>query len=212
VDGRALVAAYRAVFGLLALAAIATQAVSLSSLGIFNPANFFSFFTILSNLIAAAVLLVAAARWRSGRSRRPDLVRGGAVVYMAVTGIVYSLLLRGADVDTALVWVNVVVHYLMPVVMVADWLIDPPAERLTYRRGLLWLAFPFMWTIYTVIRGAIVGWYPYPFLDPANGGYGSVALYSLAILVVMFAVCAVVVAIGNARRGGTSRPLELEVQ
>jgi hypothetical protein len=212
VDGRALVAAYRAVFGLLALAAIATQAISLSSLGIFNPGNFFSFFTILSNLIAAAVLLVAVARWRSERSRRLDLVRGGAVVYMAVTGIVYSLLLRGADVDTALVWVNVVVHYLMPVVMVADWLIDPPAERITYGQGLLWLSFPFVWTIYTLIRGAIVTWYPYPFLDPTNGGYATVALYSLAILVVMFAVCIGVVALGNARRGGTSRPLELEVQ
>jgi hypothetical protein len=208
VDRRALVAAYRAVFGLLALAAIAAQAVSLASLGIFNPGNFFSFFTILSNLIAAAVLLVAAACWRWWL----DLVRGGAVVYMAVTGIVYSLLLRGADVDTALVWVNVVVHYLMPVVMVADWLIDPPLERLSYRQGLLWLSFPLLWTIYTLIRGAIVGWYPYPFLDPANGGYASVTLYSLAILVVMFAVCAGVVALGNARGGGTSRPLELEVQ
>ena len=29
----------------------------------------------------------------------------------------------------------------------------------------------------TVVRGALTGWYPYPFIDPANGGYASVAAY-----------------------------------
>jgi hypothetical protein len=127
---------------------------------------------------------------------------------MAVTGVVYFLLLRGIEVNTSIPWVNSVVHQIMPVVVLADWLIDPPATRLTMRRGLLWLSFPLLWIIYTLIRGPIVQWYPYPFLNPANGGYVSLALYCVASLVFMTAVCAAVVAVGNALGGWRRRAPE----
>ncbi len=151
-----------------------------------------------SNLVAAAVLLIGAAVRQ--RSRTLDLLRGAAVVYMVVVGVVFTLLLSGTDVDTAIPWVNTVVHELMPMVMVADWLLDPPAHRLSLRQSLLWLSFPFVWILYTLVRGAITGRYPYPFLNPTNGGYGSVAAYSAAIFVLLMVVCAVVVWIGNAPR------------
>jgi hypothetical protein len=198
VSGRALVAGYRLVFGVLTLVAIAAQASSLAGHGIFNPANFLSFFTIESNLIAAAVLLVGVVRWRSGASETFEIARGAAVLYMTVTGVVYFLLLRNVEVDTTLAWVNGVVHQVTPIVMVADWLIVAPLARLTYRGSVLWLAYPFAWIVYTLIRGAITGWYPYPFLNPAHGGYASVALYSLAILLFMLALCAAITA--TARR------------
>ena len=57
-----------------------------------------------------------------------------------------------------------------------DWIVDPPTDRLSLRDGLLWLVFPLVWTALTLVRGAVDGWYPYPFLDPANGGYGQVAV------------------------------------
>ncbi|MDQ6771518.1 MAG: Pr6Pr family membrane protein [Candidatus Dormibacteraeota bacterium] len=201
----ALVAAYRVVFALLAIVAIVTQAVSLANLNAFRPGNFFSFFTILSNLIAIVVFLVGAARWRSRRSDRFDLVRGAAVVYMTITGIVYFFLLSGIEVDTSVPWVNAVVHQVMPIVVVADWLIDPPVARLTQRQGLLWLCFPAAWTVYTLIRGPIAHWYPYPFLNPANGGYGVVLLYCLGILILFVVVCAAAVAVANALGGRRRR-------
>ena len=52
---------------------------------------------------------------------------------------------------------------------------------MSFRDGLLWLAFPLVWTGLTLVRGAIDGWYPYPFLDPVNGGYGTVAVTVVAI-------------------------------
>ena len=196
----------RVAFAALTAAAIITQLLDLAGKGVLNPVNYFSYFTIDSNLIATAVLLYGAARWRGGHPGAFDLVRGAAVVYMTVTGIVFTLLLSNTDVDTAIPWVNDVVHSLMPLVIVADWLLDPPADRLTMRQGVLWLSFPSVWIIYTLIRGAATGLYPYPFLDPANGGYGSVAVYSVAILVVMLLVCWATVVLGNAAggaRGGT---------
>lgn len=198
VDRRALIAAYRAGFAALTVVAIGAQLLDLAGRGKLDLLNYFSYFTIDSNLIAVAVFIACVAGWRRERSARLDFLRGASVVYMAVVGIVFSLLLANTDVDTALPWVNFVVHELMPIVVVVDWLIDPPARRLTLRDGLTWLAFPAVWLAYTLIKGPIVGKYPYPFLDPANGGYGTVAVYCVAILVGMTAFCAVVVWVGNA--------------
>ena len=195
-----MIPAYRLVFALVTIAAIISQAVSSINLGIFRPANYFSYFTIDSNLIATALLLVGVARWRSRNPPAPDILRGAGVVYMSVTGIVFTLLLSGVDVDTQLKWVNTVVHELMPLVILADWLIAPPVMRLTFRRGALWLLFPLAWIIYTLIRGAASNWYPYPFLNPSNGGYVSVMLYCVGILVLMLVVCTAVVWLGNLRR------------
>jgi hypothetical protein len=182
------------------VAAIVTQFATLAGAGTLDPVQYLTYFTILSNVIATALFLVGAARWRSPRSPTMDLLRGGAVVYMSVTGAVFAVLLSGTNVDTAIRWVNSVVHEVMPLVVLADWLIDPPARRLTLRQGALWLSFPLVWIVYELIRGAASEKYHYPFLNPANGGYGSVALYCVAILVLMLILCAVVVWLGNLRR------------
>ncbi len=196
----------RAFFAAVALVAIAVQLTDLAGKGVLNPVSYFSYFTIDSNLIAAAILLVGAASAGRG-SARFDLFRGGAVVYMSITGIVFTLLLSNTDVDTAIPWVNTVVHELMPLVILADWLVTPPVTRLRLRDGLLWLSFPLVWIVYTLIRGSIVNLYPYPFLNPANGGYASVAVYAAGILVAMLVVCGLTVVLANAS-GGVQRRAE----
>jgi hypothetical protein len=204
VDRRSLLGLYRLAFGLVALAAILVQVVDLAEKGLLNPANYFSYFTIQSNLIGIAVFLLGAARWRSVGSVPVDLVRGGAVIYLTVTLVVFALLLSGTDVDTAIPWVNTVVHEVFPIAVIVDWLIDPPGARLTIRQGLTWLIYPLGWTAYTLVRGALVGWYPYPFLDPTHGGYASVAIYVGAILVFGAVLCAVTVGVANGV-GGRNR-------
>lgn len=200
-----VVAACRVIFAGLTVVAIVVQLASLAGKGTLNPVNYFSYFTIDSNLIATGVLIAGAINRNRASTPRLDLVRGGAVVYMSITGIVFTLLLSNTDVDTAIPWVNSVVHELMPLVMLADWLITPPAARLRLRQGLLWLSFPLVWIVYTIIRGAIVNQYPYPFLNPANGGYASVTVYCVAILVAILVISAIVVVLANAAGGGRRR-------
>ena len=82
--------------------------------------------------------------------------------------------------------------------------LDPPTVHLGRRDALGWLIYPLIWLAYTLVRGAAVSWYPYPFLDPAHGGYGQVAVTSVAILVAGALVCLFYAWLGN-RLGGKTR-------
>ncbi len=180
----------RGATALVAILAIVVQAKTLADAGALDVVNFFSYFTIQSNLIGIAVLLVMAIQTSRHRPASLEGLRGAATVYLTVTFVVVVALLKDVDVGLQLPWVDVVLHKLTPVVIVADWIIDPPMVPIPWRRSLTWLAYPLVWLAYTLIRGAIVGWYPYPFLDPANGGYGQVAVTSVVIIVAGAALCA----------------------
>jgi hypothetical protein len=190
----------RGFFGLLTLVAIAAQLKVAADAGVLNLVNFFSYFTIQSNLLSVAVFILGALGLTGHGTRRWDLIRGQAVVMMTVTYVVFALLLADTDVDVAVPWVNTVVHTIMPLAVIADWLIDPPQDAISPRTAMVWLAFPLLWTAYTLVRGALVGWYPYPFLDPANGGYGTVALYVVGIFIFGSVVSVVVAVVGSALR------------
>lgn len=184
---------YRLVFAALALAAVGTQ----FALGLrreeFIVANFFSFFTIESNLIAAAVFLITGfAALRSADTGRFTLLRGAATLYMTTTGVIYFLLLRGleASLQTPVPWVNTALHYVMPAAVLIDWLVAPPNRRVTFRRALVWLLFPVAYVVYSLIRGPLVGWYPYPFLDAREQSYGQIAVTSLVMSVGLVALTA----------------------
>jgi len=191
----------RLFFAALTVAAIATQLIYSSQYALsFSLVNFFSFFTILSNVFAAVVFVLSALYLLAGRRPSPadDVIRGASVLYMAVTGVVYSTLLTNIDVDLTLPWVNLQLHYIMPLVVVADWLYQPQLSKLTVKRTLPWLIFPAMYLLYSLARGAATGWYPYPFLNPATvGGYGGVMLYALGILVSLFVIGYLLMKLGN---------------
>ena len=196
----------RAVSVALVLVAIVVQAIALANANVFDATRFFAFFTIQSNLIGVAAFIWLVARRGADRSRALELLRGAAVVYLTLTLFVVIFLLSGVDVQLQLGWVDFVLHKLFPVIVVLDWLVDPPTMRLIYRDALLWLVYPLVWTALTVVRGAIDGWYPYPFLNPANGGYGVVAATVVAIIAAFLVLSAITIAIGNARGRATPRP------
>lgn len=181
------VRAYRVVFAALTLAAIVYQIAFSADRDNFAPANFFSYFTIQSNIIGAVVFLLGASAMASRSSSLSwDLIRGGAAMYLTTTFFVYGILLAGLDdsLQTPVPWVNFVLHRLFPVVVVADLLLRPLAHRITFRQALVWAIYPMLYLAYSLVRGPIVDWYPYPFLNPdESGGYLGVAGYSVVILV-----------------------------
>ena len=53
-----------------------------------------------------------------------------------------------------------------------------------------------------MIRGAVdaTHWYPYPFLDPKNGGYGQVLITAVAVTIGFVVIAAAIIWLGNWRR------------
>lgn len=163
----------------------------------YNTLNFFSYFTNLSNLFAAFVLLLSVFS-RSPQSSSLDVMRYLSAVNMAVVGIVFVVLLRNVDLGALRPWVNFVLHYVMPVAVVLDWLLQRPSSRLQAKTLALALTFPAAYLVYVLLRGAATGWYPYPFLNPANvGGDSGVAMYSAGIFVTFLLVGGALLAAGN---------------
>lgn len=195
---------YRTLIPLLALGAIVAQAYETIVVKHGSAANFFSYFTIHSNLLAAAVLLWAVWRLGSASAAR-DVLRGAATLYLSITGVVYSLLLAEEEARLQLIipWVDVVLHRVTPLVMIFDWLIHPPASPPARRHAMLWMIYPLTFMGYTLVRGPLVGWYPYPFLNPARvgGGFG-VAAYCAGITLVALVFAWVVVMLGRRKRWG----------
>ncbi len=185
---------YRLIFALLALIALIAQ--WMQSLGAQRSTiDFFSYFTIQSNLIAVAVLLWGTLKpGEGGDGRARYLFRGAPVLYLGITGVVFALLLSNQPQVTA-AFANTVLHKLMPVIMMADWILVPPGQAISVRRAAaLWLIYPTAWLAYTMIRGAAIDWYPYPFLNPhVMGGYGRVLALLLGIVIGAVVFTAIIV-------------------
>ncbi|MGH2927562.1 MAG: Pr6Pr family membrane protein [Solirubrobacteraceae bacterium] len=176
-----------------------------------NVANYLSYFTIQSNILAVIVLAVGAVA--DPRDRRWAYVRGAVTLYIVITGIVYNTLLLNADVGVTAAWLNDVVHRVVPALALLDWIVFSPWARTRYRSALAWLAYPIAYIVYSLIRGPIVDWYPYPFVDPRlGGGYGRVAIY-IVVLAVVFGLLALGVnAIGRWRLGSRAVPRGVGVE
>lgn len=186
-------AASRVVIALLGLSAVVTEIATLVERGRFSPSNFFSYFTIQSNCLCAAILILSAFATAVGHSDRSiAMLRGFNTVNMILVGVTFSLLLAGLENTefTAVAWDNTVLHYIVPAAVALDWLVDIPRVGLSYRQVAAWLLFPFAYLVYSLIRGPIVDWYPYPFLDPGHHGYDGVAVTSLLLLLVVAALAA----------------------
>ena len=193
---------FRLLFAALSLAGVITQLIIAIQIE-FSVVSFFSYFTNLGNLFASIVFIVSAARLARGQqSSDVDVaIRGASVVYMAFIGIVFNTLLRGADLGDLKPWVNTVHHLVMPVAVVLDWLLWPPRSRISIRTTLLWMAFPVVYVVYSLIRGSATGFYAYPFFNPGvNGGYGGVAAYCAVMLVAFVGLAFLVRLAGNRDR------------
>ena len=152
--------------------------------------NFFSYFTILSNCLVAvslsASLIIPSSA--AGMFFSKPAVMSAIAVYIFIVGLVYNLLLRGIWEPTG--WQLVadnLLHVAVPVFYILFWGIFTPAGQLQWRTILPWLLFPLIYLVYSLVRGPIANWYPYPFLDAAKFGYGQVAINSILVLVAFLA-------------------------
>ncbi len=203
----------RRIVGILRLAAAATLTVAL----VFQivektvnndmvPQEYFTYFTILSTMIAIVVIALGGV----SALRRPvdsvgyTVARMSVVSYAVVTAVVYNVLLRGIPDEGFVVspWPGEIMHVWIPIVLLLDWLISPGRPALGWTALRIVIIFPLVWLAFTLVRGAITAWYPYPFLEP-DSGWLSVVGYIVGIA--SFIVGLASLAIAYSRRSSVAR-------
>jgi hypothetical protein len=130
-------------------------------------ANEFSYYTMQSNLIVLVWLTIAVLF----QEKKPDhwffkaLIRGAITVYILVTFLVYAIFLESFYHPGISAYTNLCVHYLVPILFVLDWFLTEMDQEYSWKYSLLWLVYPIFYVFYTLVRGIIIGWYPYFFLN-----------------------------------------------
>lgn len=151
---------------------------------VFNSLNYF---TIMSNILVGVISFLYA-RTPERRTQLRDIVQLSALVCICVTGIIYHLLLAGEiDVTGLAVVTDFVFHTLIPLAYVAIWFFILPHGRATSPVFVRALLIPIGWAAYALVRGAIIHYYPYPFMDVNYLGYVT-ALLNMAVITIFFLI------------------------
>lgn len=155
--------------------------------------NFFSFFTILSNLLVALVYTFTAL---TPDKPSPNL-QAAMATYIAVVGTGYTLLLRHIWDPQGLQKVaDVLLHDAIPVLYVLFWFVFCRKRKaLSWSDAFSWLILPTAYLIYSMVRGSTTGWYPYHFLDPAQVSRTSIFIVIVGFIVVFIIMGLIVVAL-----------------
>jgi len=141
--------------------------------------RFLSFFTLLSNVLVALAMTLPwlAPDTRLGRFFLAPGVRTAILVYIVIVAAIYHLLLRKLwDPQGWELVADTIEHIVAPTLYFIDWFLFVPKGTLKFRSAFVWLVFPMAYAVYTVIHGALTGFYPYPFIDESELGYDKMLL------------------------------------
>lgn len=156
--------------------------------------HYASFFTHSSVLLIAiaftAPLLAPANRLRMFFEQSAP--RAAIALYIIVVAVVHHVLL--ADLKVRVGWsaaTNIMLHTVLPILYLLDWLIYAPKHRMSFKSIPYWLIYPAAYGVWAIAKGYLTGSYPYPFLNMAELGLmgvtinmvGFVALFSIGAAV-----------------------------
>ena len=151
--------------------------------------RFFSFFTILTNLLVAIYFTFHCFQRKNHSAafiNKPGVLTS-VTVYITIVGLVYQVLLRHIWQPTGLQKiVDELLHSVIPLLVIFYWYLFENKSKVHYRQIFKWLIYPLVYLFYILVRGNFSGFYPYPFVDVGNLGLQRVLLNS-GLLLVFFA-------------------------
>ncbi len=147
--------------------------------------RFFSYYTILTNILVACSFTALFLQSRSGKVRfftKPGVLTA-TMIYIIVVGMVYNLILRHLWEPQGLQRVvDELLHTVIPLLFVLYWFIAAPKEGIQWKSIFRWLIYPLVYLIIILLLGSMSGFYPYPFIDVSELGYSIALLNSGYIL------------------------------
>ena len=112
--------------------------------------------------------------------------------------MVYNVILRFLWQPQGLQYVtDELLHTLIPLLFILFWFLYVPKNGLQYKNALPWLIYPLLYVVYTAIHGVITGFYPYPFVNVGELGYGKVLINSCGLLIAFLGLSLFLIAVAK---------------
>ncbi len=162
--------------------------------------NFFSFFTILTNILAAVAMTapLVAPNSSLGRFFDKPSVRTAIATYIIVVGVTYHLLLRDLwDPQGWQKFADYTLHYATPALFVLDWLAFVPKRDAGWSTAFKALVYPLIYLGWTLYHGSWSGFYPYPFVDVTKLGIDKVLMNSGGMTAAFLVLCLLLIGLGK---------------
>lgn len=152
--------------------------------------RFFCYFTIQSNFLVAVAMGFIVTRHTDGQLFR--VIRLASLVGITVTGIIAAVALPPSpSYSTLNLLCDRLLHIVVPALTFVGWLTFGPRGKVRREDLLPSLIWPVLWLVSTLALGPVVNWYPYPFIDVNQIGYGR-TLINCAVIAVLFLTLAAV--------------------
>jgi hypothetical protein len=174
--------------------------------------EFFSYFTILSNMLAAAALTapLVAPNGRLAQWAERSGPRAAIATYLIITAAVYHLLLAGLwKLEGLRLVSNTLLHTVTPAAYLIDLALRGGQGRARWIVAAKAMAFPVLFGAWTLVHGALSGFYPYPFMNVAKRGYPAVVLTMVEMSLAFAAVALVFVALVRVRTKTPGEPVPI---
>ena len=152
---------------------------------------FFGYFTILTNLLVCAALtipLITPASAMGSLLTGPFAV-GGIAASIAFVSLAYHVLLRSLwDPHGVHLIADTLLHYAVPALFAVYWFVFVRIGTLRFLDAVLWGIYPIAYFVYVLIRGKIIGSYPYGFIDVDAIGFRQTMVNAVGLLLVFIVV------------------------
>lgn len=162
--------------------------------------RYFSFFTILTNIIVAfcASFLLLRPNTKWGRFFSKPATLTAITVYIVIVGIVYNAILRFLWDPEGLQYItDELLHTVIPILFLLLWLLYVHKSAVKYQNALSWLLYPLIYLGWTVIHGEISGYYPYPFLNVTEQGYSGFLINCSGLFVAFLGLSLFLITVGK---------------
>ncbi|WP_426065059.1 Pr6Pr family membrane protein [Flavobacterium sp. DSP2-3-1] len=163
--------------------------------------RFFSFYTILTNILVAFcfTVLLVKPNSRSGIFFSQASILNAITIYIFVVGLLYNLILRQIWSPVGLQRLaDELLHVVIPLLFILYWYLFAPKDGLRWKNAFPWLLYPFVYAVFVLFRGALSGFYPYPFVDANILGLKKVLLNSVGLFIGFFLISLLFIAIAKA--------------
>ena len=113
-------------------------------------------------------------------------MRTAILTYIIIVAVIYHYLL--AKLWNPQGWqllADTIQHVVTPALYVIDWVLFVPKGTIRWKSAFAWLLYPLGYAVYSLIHGAVTGFYPYPFINVGELGYDKMFL-NMGVLVLVF--------------------------